>query len=111
MSFKSISLNLAIALHADRRADLRRQTGVGGWLDRRDADLARSLAGSAGHSRVQVLPVLWAAGELVVLFDNERGKGHHRHIGEVEGPYCFETPEKLIEDFKAAVQAARKEGR
>jgi hypothetical protein len=50
-------------------------------------------------------------GELVVLFDNERGKGDHTHIGEVEGPYCFETPEKLIDDFKAAARAARKEGR
>jgi hypothetical protein len=50
-------------------------------------------------------------GELVVLFDNERGKGDHSHIREVEGAYCFETPERLIEDFKAAVRAARKEGR
>src|SRR2546430_14656149 len=50
-------------------------------------------------------------GEFAVLFDNERGKGDHRHIGEVEGVYRFESPEKLIEDFKAAVQAARKEGR
>ena len=50
-------------------------------------------------------------GELVVLFDNERGKGDHSHIREVEGRYCFKTPEKLIDDFKAAVGAARKEGR
>ena len=50
-------------------------------------------------------------GRLAVLFDNERGKGDHCHIGEVESAYRFETPEKLIEDFKAAVRAARKEGR
>src|SRR5437879_6013230 len=48
-------------------------------------------------------------GKLIVLFDNERGKGDHQHIGEVEGAYRFETPEQLIEDFKAAVRAARKE--
>ena len=93
MSFKYINSNLAIALHADRRADLRGQTGIGRWLDHRDADLARSLSGSAGHSRVQVLPVLRTARRAVVLFDNERGKGDHSHIGEVEGPYCFEVPE------------------
>jgi hypothetical protein len=29
-------------------------------------------------------------GELAVLFDNERGKGDHRHIGEVESAYRFE---------------------
>jgi len=50
-------------------------------------------------------------GEVVVLFDNERGKGDHSHIGEVESAYRFESPEQLIEDFKAAVRAARKEGR
>ena len=50
-------------------------------------------------------------GELIVLFDNERGKGDHRHIVEVEGAYRFETPEQLIDDFKAAVRAARKEER
>jgi len=50
-------------------------------------------------------------GELTVLFDNERGKGDHRHIGAVEGAYRFESPEKLIEDFKAAVREARKAGR
>jgi hypothetical protein len=49
-------------------------------------------------------------GEVVVLFDNERGKGDHRHLGKVETAYRFETPERLIGDFTAAVQAARKEG-
>lgn len=47
-------------------------------------------------------------GEVIVLFDNERGKGDHRHIGNVEGAYYFKTPERLIDDFKAAVRAARK---
>ena len=49
-------------------------------------------------------------GELAVLF-NERGKGYHKHIGEVEVAYRFESPEQLIEDFKAAVREARDEGR
>jgi hypothetical protein len=43
--------------------------------------------------------------------DNELCKGDHCHIGEVESAYRFETPEKLIEDLKAALRAARKEGR
>jgi hypothetical protein len=50
-------------------------------------------------------------GEVAVLFDNERGKGDHKHIGDVEGAYRFESPEQLIEDFKAAVGEARKAGR
>jgi len=50
-------------------------------------------------------------GELAVLFDNERGKGDHKHIGEVEVAYRFESPEQLIEDFEAPVREARDQGR
>lgn len=49
-------------------------------------------------------------GEVLVLFDNERGKGDHRHVGGVETGYRFETPERLIEDFKAAIRAVRNQG-
>ncbi len=48
-------------------------------------------------------------GERIVLFDNERGKGDHKHIREVEIPYRFRSPERLIEDFWAAVREARRE--
>jgi Family of unknown function (DUF6516) len=49
-------------------------------------------------------------GERLVLFDNERGKGDHKHIREVETPYVFEGPERLIADFLEAVRAVRGEG-
>lgn len=39
----------------------------------------------------------------VVGFDNERGKGDHKHLGDVELPYRFVDVEKLIEDFIAEV--------
>jgi hypothetical protein len=48
-------------------------------------------------------------GERLVLFDNERGKGDHKHIRAVESPYAFVTPEKLIEDFLTAVRTVREE--
>jgi len=35
----------------------------------------------------------------VVRYDNERGKGDHKHIGEVEIPYKFTTPQALLDDF------------
>ena len=41
----------------------------------------------------------------MVLFDNERGKGDHMHIREVERAYAFQGPGKPIEDFKAAVRS------
>ena len=39
----------------------------------------------------------------VLRFDNEAGKGDHRHFGEKEGNYVFSTPEKLIADFQRAI--------
>jgi uncharacterized protein DUF6516 len=49
-------------------------------------------------------------GERLVLFDNERGKGDHKHIREVETPYAFGSPERLVADFLEAVRAVRGEG-
>ena len=39
-----------------------------------------------------------------VRYDNERGKGDHRHIGNEEFEYIFASVEKLLEDFKADVE-------
>lgn len=47
-------------------------------------------------------------GRRVVGFDNERGKGDHRHDGDVETPYRFESIELLFADFAAAVEQWRK---
>jgi len=50
------------------------------------------------------------AGERLVLYDNERGKGDHRHYGEHEEPNEFESIESLIGDFVADVRRVRGEG-
>ena len=34
-----------------------------------------------------------------VRYDNERGKGDHRHIGEKEEVYTFTTIDQLLDDF------------
>jgi len=46
-------------------------------------------------------------GRRIVSYDNERGKGDHRHLMERESHYRFSTPEKLIADFLADVEEAR----
>ena len=43
------------------------------------------------------------AGECVLRYDNERGKGDHRHVGDVETGYVFSTPERLMVDFSADI--------
>jgi hypothetical protein len=42
-----------------------------------------------------------------VGYDNERGKGDHRHYLDVEKSYTFSTVEKLIADFWSDVRALR----
>jgi hypothetical protein len=39
-------------------------------------------------------------GKCVVRYDNETGKGDHRHYGEKEEVYFFVGVPELIEDFK-----------
>jgi hypothetical protein len=39
-------------------------------------------------------------GECVLRYDNEVGKGDHRHFGKKESAYAFTTPDKLIADFQ-----------
>ncbi len=46
-------------------------------------------------------------GERVVGYDNERGKGDHRHLGNVEDTYLFTSVEALIADFLADVKRIR----
>jgi len=43
------------------------------------------------------------AGRCVLRYDNERGKGDHRHVGPLEQPYVFSTPDKLMADFNADI--------
>jgi hypothetical protein len=48
-----------------------------------------------------------SAGRRLVGYDNERGKGDHRHIDEREEPYRFRNWEALIDDFLADVARIR----
>ena len=40
----------------------------------------------------------------LIGYDNERGKGDHRHYGDEESPYRFTTAERLLADFHADVE-------
>ena len=43
----------------------------------------------------------------LIGYDNEAGKGDHRHYGDHQEPYGFTSPEQLLADFMADVRAAR----
>ena len=46
----------------------------------------------------------------MVRFDNEAGKGDHKHIGAEQVPYAFTSLARLIADFWAEVAAWRPDG-
>jgi hypothetical protein len=48
-------------------------------------------------------------GERIVGYDNELGKGDHKHLGPNEVPYRFVSAEKLVADFLADVERAKNE--
>jgi hypothetical protein len=48
-------------------------------------------------------------GQRLVCYDNERGKGDHRHIEGREEAYAFTTVEALIGDFLADVNETKHE--
>lgn len=47
---------------------------------------------------------LIARGECVLRYDNEAGKGDHRHVGNRETNYDYETYEQLMTDFWSDVE-------
>ena len=47
--------------------------------------------------------------DCVLRFDNEAGKGDHKHVGTEQVPYVFATSEQLIADFWQAVEDWRPE--
>jgi hypothetical protein len=48
-------------------------------------------------------------GVCVLRYDNEPGKGDHKHIGEVESAYTFESPRELLADFWRDVELWRRD--
>jgi Family of unknown function (DUF6516) len=48
-------------------------------------------------------------GERIIGYDNETGKGDHRHYRMREEPYDFSGPQQLVADFLADVKLERGE--
>lgn len=59
--------------------------------------LPQPLAGSVHHFKYRLAYV--ETGVCVMRYDNEAGKGDHRHSHGVENRYTFTTPRKLAADF------------
>jgi hypothetical protein len=49
------------------------------------------------------------SGRRVLGYDNERGKGDHRHAGDREEPFRFSSIEDLLAQFTREVEALRRQ--
>lgn len=63
--------------------------------------LPRPVPGS-GH-RFKYRLAFVADGMCVLRFDNEAGKGDHKHVGATQSPYEFISLDQLVTDFWNAV--------
>ena len=69
-------------------------------------ELPQPIAGSAHRYKYRLF--YGFPGRRIVGYDNESGKGDHRHAGASESRYAFVSPESLMEDFLADVRQRRK---
>jgi hypothetical protein len=69
----------------------------------------KPLAGSAHRFKYRLAYVV--DGVCVLRYDNEDGKGDHRHFGGRQSAYPFTTPEKLLADFQRDISRWNHENR
>jgi hypothetical protein len=70
--------------------------------------MARPDARAAEQSGLKYRLFYGFAGRRLIGYDNERGKGDHRHLNGREETYKFRDWEALIDDFLADVERLRK---
>jgi hypothetical protein len=71
--------------------------------------LPKPVAGSAHAFKFRLAYVV--RGTCVLRYDNETGKGDHRHFGSDESTYGFTTPDQLIADFQQDIERWNHENR
>ncbi len=75
----------------------RHQLGPEAFVELRVWRVPKSVRGSLHDLKYALAYVV--GGVCVLRYDNEAGKGDHRHLGTTETAYAFTTPEKLLADF------------
>ena len=75
----------------------RRQLSADAFVELRVWRVPQPLRGSTHDLKYALAYIV--RGACVLRYDNEAGKGDHRHLGAVETSYYFTTPERLLADF------------
>jgi hypothetical protein len=69
----------------------------------------KPVAGSRHRFKYRLVYVV--GGVCVLRYDNEGGKGDHRHVEGKESSYVFTTPDQLIADFQRDIARWNRENR
>mgnify|MGYP003385650950 CR=1 FL=1 len=64
--------------------------------------LPKPLAGSSHPFKYRLAYVV--EGVCVIRYDNESGKGDHRHYDDTETRYRFVNPDRMIRDFQQDIE-------
>jgi hypothetical protein len=64
--------------------------------------LPEPIEGSSHQFKYRLAYVV--SGTCILRYDNEAGKGDHRHFAGKETAYTFKTPEKLLADFQRDIE-------
>ena len=75
----------------------RHQLRVDAFVELRIWRAPKAVRGSVHRFKYALAYVV--GGVCVLRYDNEAGKGDHRHVGDVETEYRFTTPDQLLADF------------
>jgi hypothetical protein len=107
LAFDAISLPWHRRPYGHGGADIPRPAGVRGR--RHPDDQIWLLPSPVPPSRHKYSLFYGFRGSRLVGYDNERGKGDHKHLETVEVPYAFVSIERLLNDFRADVERIRGE--
>ena len=84
-------------MQAELLIDERHLLDIGMFIEIVVWRVPRPLRGSTHHFKYRLAFIV--DGVCVLRYDNEAGKGDHRHIGQTERHYKFTNPEVLLTDF------------
>lgn len=84
-------------MKADLLLHERHQLGRAAFVELRIWRVPQPVRNSAHPYKYSLAYIV--AGKCVLRYDNESGKGDHKHLGAEETAYNFTTPAALLSDF------------
>lgn len=105
-----MTTDVSVVINDNMKAELllreRHQVAPDAFVEIRIWRVPRRVPGSTHGYKYSLAYVV--AGDCVIRYDNEAGKGDHRHSGTRETPYTFTTAARLLADFWSDVDHWRR---